>query len=104
MPEQSDPDSATQPKRNANRSPYPEKGLVAGLQSSGEKLAAAAGQAMTEDELSDESMELFRNLVEQAQDFLQRIGEARRGDADFKMSRNRRSSAFDSAQRRARQI
>lgn len=102
MPNQSNPDATAQPKRNGNRSPYPEKGLVAGLQSSGEKLSAAAGLAMTEDELSDEHLELFRNLVEQAQDFLQRIGEARRGE-EFKMSRNRRSSALDAGERRSRQ-
>lgn len=63
----------TEKRSRRNRSPYPEKGLVAGLQSAGEKLAVVASTAMQEDELSDDALSSLRELVAQASDFLTRI-------------------------------
>ncbi len=90
MSSQPDADATAEPKPKRNRSPYPEKGLVAGLQSAGEKLSIAGGWAIAEEELTDEHLELFRTLVEQAQDLLERIGEVRRGEPDFPLTRNKR--------------
>jgi hypothetical protein len=90
MPSQSDTDPTAQPKPKRNRSPYPEKGLVAGLQSAGEKLSTAGGWALAEEELTDEHLELFRTLVAQAQALLEKIGETRRGEPDVPLIRNAR--------------
>ncbi len=46
--------------------PYAEKGLVEDLRSTAEKIAILTGRAMTQDELSEDTVVLFDRLLERA--------------------------------------
>lgn len=62
--------------RNDNRI-FPEKGLVEDLRSTAHKIAELSSRSMAEDELPDETIELFARLVQRAESTVGRINTVR---------------------------
>jgi hypothetical protein len=77
-----DDDKVAKVARRRNRSPYPEKGLVANLRSTADKLSTVATRAMEEEELPEEAIEAVRALVEQASEALTQIERTHRGEPE----------------------
>lgn len=56
---------------------FPEKGLVADLRSTAHKIAELTSRSMTQDELPDETLDLFVRLVRRAETTVDRISTVR---------------------------